>query len=235
MQAEIGKLLQLQEVDAEILKTRKELERYPTLRKARADEASALRKKLDEARHNRVQLEKRIHESEVNVAKWREDLVRFAAQQARVKTQKEFDALSHEIAETQQRISAEDDKGLEFVTEEEQLDAEIARLQTHLAERSAECEKEIARLQEREMEKTAFLNSLLEQRAKAADRIEANLLKRYERLAGIFPGGTLVPVLEGNCGGCNMRVLPRTLQDIQRGESLTECASCHRFLYIPSS
>jgi uncharacterized protein len=235
MQSEITKLLQLQELDAETLKTRKELERYPALRKARRDEVAALSKKLDEAKHNRVELEKRIHESEVNVAKWREDLVRFAAQQERVKSQKEYDALSHEIGETGQRISAEDEKGLEFVTEEERLDTEIAQLQKHLEERNAECEKEMARLDEREKEKAAYLDSLAQQRDKAVAKIAEDFLKRYERLAGVYPGNALVPVQEGNCGGCNMRVLARTLQDVQRSDSLVECTSCHRFLYITGS
>ncbi|NQU42308.1 hypothetical protein HQ520_03425 [bacterium] len=224
-------MLRLQEVDAEIHMIEDEVRRYPVLRKARRDEVERVRHKLDQAQARRKDLELHIRESERSVASLREDLVRFQTQQSRVKNQKEYEALEHEVTQALENISAEDEKGLEFLEKEELLDREIADLSENFDLRQQECDDETARLDGREQEKARLLKRLQDERARIADSVDAAVLPRYERLKAQFPGNCVVPIRDGNCGGCFIHILPRILQEIQSSGKLSQCDSCKRFLY----
>jgi predicted nucleic acid-binding Zn-ribbon protein len=232
MHPELKKLLQIQELDGEIFKTQSELERYPALRKAHQDEVRRIAVRLEAAIEKRRQLELKIRASESAVKQLRQELKKFDEQLSAVKNQKEYEAINQEIAKSKEKVSQEDEKGLEHILEEEKLDAEIKEQQTSLELRKRESDHEIARLSEREGEKGGLLKRLQNERARLAEAVDPATLRRYDRLNDKTPGNSIVPVEAGKCGGCHMLVQSRTIQDAQRDETLTECTSCHRFLYI---
>ena len=98
-----------------------------------------------------------------------------------------------------------------------------------------ECDREEKRLLEVEKDARERLTTLRAQRDAVTADIDNGLLHRYERLCSQYPGTSIAPVRNGNCGGCFIRVLPRTLQEIERPGSVVECTSCHRLLYIPQA
>ncbi|MBN1867036.1 hypothetical protein JW916_07055 [Candidatus Sumerlaeota bacterium] len=233
MNPELQKLLALQELDREIFRLRSELGRYPALRETRLSDLDRTRRELDQARKENVDLEKRIRDEERQVLEWRASLGKLNAQQMRVKTQKEYDALTHEMEDLRRKISEADDQGLRILEEEEAIASKIAELETTLATKETTCREEVERLEEREKEKSAELVAFESRRTEQAAVVEPALLHRYGRLSETHRGTCVAPVQDGNCGGCFVRVIPSRMQEMTRDESIAECDHCHRFLYLP--
>ena len=157
MHPAIEALLAIQEIDAEILRVRTTQVRYAKSRDVREGEVQRARAKAEEVRSHVGDLEKRVREAERQVAEWRENLKKFLAQQAAVKTQKEYDALTHEIEETEQHISQADEQGIAFLEKEDDLAQRLGQLESDLADRERELEDELARIREREVEQAATI------------------------------------------------------------------------------
>jgi predicted nucleic acid-binding Zn-ribbon protein len=166
------------------------------------------------------------------VTEWRENLRKFTAQQFKVKNQKEYDALTVQIEELQQKISDADEKGLADLEQEEVLTRKRTQLEEHLAAEETECRAEFQRIDLGRGENLALVEKLREERARLAQQVDPAFLQRYERIRERFPGDCVVALRDGNCSGCHMRVVLHTIQASSQS-GLVVCNSCHRFLYIP--
>lgn len=63
------------------------------------------------------------------------------------------------------------------------------------------------------------------------DRLGEPVASRYRRLGGPNGQRAVVPVVEGICYGCFMRVPTAWASDVARNEELEVCDNCGRFLY----
>ncbi len=61
--------------------------------------------------------------------------------------------------------------------------------------------------------------------------VDAELRRRYEMILSRRGGLAVVPVRDGTCQGCRMRVPPQLYNQIQRGEQVILCPSCQRMLH----
>lgn len=232
MHPDLKKLTELQEIDGQILKLQGELDRYPQMRQTRRQELERAVDQLKAVREEVRQLELRVRETESQVKQWRTDLERLTVQQSKVKNQKEYDALTHETEELQGKIAQADEKGAEFLLEEDELENRIAELEKSAEVKRHACEEEMKRIAEREAEKTSLLQRFQERRGQVAATVDATVLKRYSRLLELHPDSAVVPVRDGQCGGCFMSLTRRRIQALKEHDELCECDSCHRFLYL---
>lgn len=224
-------LLDLQGLDAELHKAGVDLKRYPELVAGLEREVARVEKKLESAELKRADLEKRVRASEKQVGALRVALEKFSQQQSGVKNQKEYDALSHEIAEAESRISAEDEAGLLLLEEEEALDGEIEKLRGQLEKRRGDCAKEVARIEGLAEGRRSLVARVELERGRLLGCLDDSVRGVYETLNLRYPGKAVVGVSDGNCGGCFIRLLPRIIQDAGNKDTLTRCDSCGRFLY----
>lgn len=228
---EIQKLIAVQELDDEIARLRDQLARYPETRKARLAEVESARERLAQARAHALEVEKNLRAEELQIRQWREERNKALAHQFHVKTQKEYEAITHETGELEHKISEADDRGLALLSEEEQAKRQVAECEKTFAAREADCAEEIRRIDEREAEKSAQLEVFLGQRGHATALVESTLLKKYERLGEQHIATRVVPMVDGNCGGCHIRLLAHRLQSLNQPDKINECDSCRRFLY----
>jgi predicted nucleic acid-binding Zn-ribbon protein len=234
MNPHIRTLLLIQDIDNEAVRVRHEMERYEASERSRRTERERAQERQAAARAHRLEVEKRIRELDLQTRGWRDSLGKFSAQQNRVKTQKEYDALDHEIAETQAKLSQADETGLALLDEEELLDTELAAQGAGLAELERDGQEETKRVEERVREKRAFLERLTEKRASLVPNVDPAILHRFDQLCLRFPGVAVVPIENDICGGCNMNVVKHIKQAAQHDAGpLAECTSCRRILYVP--
>lgn len=76
--------------------------------------------------------------------------------------------------------------------------------------------------------------ALGKQRSLVSSRIPAPILSGYEAL---MRAGRIPPVVEApgsHCGGCNLRLTPRFVSEIRRGQRLLACPHCGRLLFFPA-
>jgi uncharacterized protein len=65
------------------------------------------------------------------------------------------------------------------------------------------------------------------------DTVDQELRRRYEMILSRRGGLAVVPVRDGTCQGCRMRVPPQLYNQIQRNEQVILCPSCQRILHWP--
>lgn len=82
-----------------------------------------------------------------------------------------------------------------------------------------------------EMEVEDALLKIDEKVTELEDRLEGPVASRYRRIGGPQGKRVVVPVVDGVCYGCFMRVPTAWASDAARNEELDVCDNCGRFLY----
>ncbi len=231
----IEQLLILQEIDIEIMNLEKGLSLYPGMRKIREDELSRTRRMCAESEANLKTLQVKIRSAESEAAELQEGIKKSQEQMHYVKVQKEYDALKLEISEREEKISEVDEIGLLALEKCETLEEKYAEQKQSLEVKENEARVELERIDAREQEKTAQLQTARERRKEQLANIDPAALNRYERLKELLAGTCVVPVQQGNCGGCHLKLLAHRLAEVFQDDMLNECDSCHRFLYVEES
>src|SRR5437588_150983 len=109
-------------------------------------------------------------------------------------------------------------------------------LETQLADSAAK--DSISRQMTDLGEKSKALDSRLEQlskeRKELAEKLDEDLLDRFERLFASKGDSAIVAIEHGICTGCHMKLTIATVKDAEAGKEIVNCEQCGRILYIPA-
>ena len=196
-----------------------------------------LEKKVLDKETRRKALEKTVKgalvrrdEIDLEVVTTKEKIEKYKEQQFQIKTNKQYDALTREIDQSQERIIALE-KEMETIeqkvsmakTDLEALTPELEELKKELEERQAELDLVNKEHEDEELK-------LKHERQKLAVRIEKADLKMYERIRSALGGKAVVPVRRNACGGCFKRVPPQVSVELRKDERIMTCEHCGRLL-----
>lgn len=232
MSSLIDKYIELSELDRLIVEIGAQLERYPALlsrlnseQKSYEEALAGAQERLERAAHDRRQAEKEIDALRVNVSK-------YLAQQNRVKTNKEYQAILHEIENAQNKIDEWETQGLEHLEAEDEAARIKREAEENLARLHGEGEVERQRIQTQIEEKQARLASINKKKAALLGPLDEEAREEYEILNKRYPGSAVAPMQDDHCGGCNWRLVLSTQQHVHQGEGLVRCDHCRRYLYV---
>lgn len=158
---------------------------------------------------------------------------KYQSQLSEVKTNKEYQAILHEIEACRQERSRLDEKILLDMEEAEKGDAACRRLEDDLKEMRRRTENGKEELQRRLALLRSDLETLERERQDLQRSIPGLWLDPFLKVARQRKGLALVPVRDELCGGCHVRVMPKLIQEVRRSVGLIACDSCKRFLYVP--
>ncbi len=185
----------------------------------------AARIEMRELEAKKKLLETDIASAELKIAKYR-------GQQLEVRKNDEYRALGVEIDTTQAAIGGleEDELKVMFAIDEAKkkfAESEAARKQT-----IADHEARIRVLREREVNLRGELQEAQAEVATARAPVDEALARIYDRLVreGVVRP-VCVPIREGKCGGCHMKVSAHIETEARKGEKSTACETCRRMLY----
>src|SRR5690349_13113449 len=140
MSPDLERLVKLQHLDTAIASARQQIASYPE----RVAEAEA---RLNEAREGLEAVKKRLgdnqqarRELEKEVAVFQGRLSKFRDQQAAVKTNREYQALGHEIETAQQELGVVEERVIERMVEADTVAADIKQAEATLAAEQKEIE-----------------------------------------------------------------------------------------------
>lgn len=224
----------LTEVDHALTTVRDQLARYPALLK-QMDEAesrqqqamAAAKSELESARRDRLQAEK-----EVKVLQ--ERIKKYLSQQTSVKTNKEYEAISNEIATLRTKIDEWDTQGLEKLEAEEASTARGKAAADQLTRLQSEHEGERQRIKGQIEEKQERLQRLLSEKTRRMALLPEAWRESYDLLNQKYPGSACVPLEGENCGGCHWSQVANVCQQVRRGEEVVRCEHCRRILLPPA-
>lgn len=172
----------------------------------------------------------RRDEIDLEIITTREKIEKYKEQQFQIKTNKQYDALTREIDQAQEKItqlSKEMDtiEGKASVAKGdlEVLIPEIEELRKELEERKTELQEVNQEHEEEELR-------LKHEREKIVVRVDKNDLRLYARVRKAFGGKAVVAVRRNACGGCFKRVTPQSLVELRKNERLIICEHCGRLM-----
>jgi predicted nucleic acid-binding Zn-ribbon protein len=147
-----------------------------------------------------------------------------------VKTNREYDAVTHEIESVKIEIGKKENRLLELMelVETGQKGLEEARIQ--LTRLKGEFDQKNADLSKKKeiTEREELL--LRDRREKALRGIEPKWLGSYERIRNAKNGLAIVPVVRNACGGCRKTLPPQRVMEIRDKDRLYLCDVCGRML-----
>lgn len=231
MRQQLLDLYEIQQIDLGIRDIEKRFESIParlreleaTLGASRAELA-----KLSEQRDLLVKeaktLEAQIQAENIRLRKWE-------ARLAEIRNQREFLALSREIEGSKRANREGEEKIGELNAQREQLDGQIEALHDKLAETEIDANTERERVQNELGEVSGILGREKARRDALLGKIPGALLRKYENIRAKRFGVGLVPVVDGNCQGCNMKLPPQLYNILQRVETVEQCPSCQRLVF----
>jgi predicted nucleic acid-binding Zn-ribbon protein len=224
-------LVDLQAIDSRIAALRAEMAELPKkldavaarLEEARARVAVA-EAKLAAAEHDRREQEGELQLENEKLSKYRKQLYQ-------IKTNKEYEAMLHEIAGVEKRIGAFEENVLAAMEGADQAKALLAQTRAQADEVRKACAEEEAGLRARLAEVEAAAAAGEADRARLAGGLDAESLRRYEQVRTRRAGLAVVEARQGSCLGCRMTLPPQLYNEIFKDEILT-CPSCQRILYV---
>ncbi len=159
-----------------------------------------------------------------------ENLKRYKAQLYQVRNNKEYDALTKEIDQTEENIKKLDAENLQIVELLEKLEVEILEITPQLTKLTEELKekednlKQIIKANEREEQK------LREIREKVVEKVKKPDYVTYTRIRKALGGRAVVPIVRGSCDGCH-NIIPSQRQiEIKSNKRMFNCEACGRII-----
>ena len=158
-------------------------------------------------------------------------LSKFKDQLMAVKTNKEYQAMQHEIATAEQGVREHEDRLLERMEETDTLTAELKAATTALTAEQDDVAKAKASLEHERAAWERELQELDTRRAVVSGQLSPAALKLFEHVARHRKGVALSEARDGGCTQCHVRLRPQVFNEVRRNDALHQCESCSRILY----
>ncbi len=227
----IEKLLNLQERDQKIHRTKTELDSVEPQRAAMRAKMSKCETILNDAKtqSNHVESERKDLENAV-IAK-KDQIAKYSQQQLETKKNEEYKALGNQIETCKQAISELEDRQLELMEKAEEVAVVVADAKKEAAEIKAGIDSQIAKFDDREKELKTEFESLKADRGELAAAVEGRALRLYERLLKVKQNPVVAINGENMCAGCHMQSPVQTTVSCRQEQELVTCPNCGRILF----
>ena len=227
----IEKLLVLQDRDRRIAQLKAERTRIPEQTAATEQSLKAGSARLDSLRDQAKHIEADRKKLEIDVEAKRGQIAKYRMQLSLIKSNTEYQALLKEISKAEQEIDTIETRELEVMEKSDQLQPAVKQEQATLKEITVKAEAERAELQKRSAMIEQELVKLQAERETLVQEADPEALYRYERLMHSKSDFAIVPIRNGNCGGCHLNIPPQLVHNAKNGTTLTSCDYCGRILY----
>ncbi|MCH8298967.1 MAG: hypothetical protein IIC39_00285 [Candidatus Marinimicrobia bacterium] len=230
MRESLQRLIELQKVDAKLI----EIEE---LRGSLPQEVDGLKKDLTDTEETLKEsegkikdIDKKIREIEGNISQGSVKLEKYKEQLYAVTTNKEYDALTHELETMQGAINESENQILDLMEEKEENEEITSNSKTLLEEIQQDLKSKSKELKKRISETKNVEVDYLKKREKITPDISISLISKYEKIKDAKNGRAVVPVVRGACGGCFHRLPPQLVVEVKKMNKLIHCEACGRVL-----
>lgn len=189
---------------------------------------------LNQAKEEVKQAEREIKQTENEIAELNDKSRKLLTQSALVKKNTEYQTMMSDIEAIKGSISDLETRVLEGM---DRLEAARQDLKVE--------EKEFAAVERQVREELAEFEQLIEtikadalklkaEKKGFMSKVELNVLTAYRNILSRDKGKPVVPIVNGSCGNCSLKVTPQVINQAKKGE-LVFCDNCSHILYDPNS
>jgi predicted nucleic acid-binding Zn-ribbon protein len=232
MLPDLERLIQLQRLETTIADAKVAIAQHPQKLAALDTRLAEAKAAVESVKEQQKTNHDRRRELEKDVALYQGRLTKFKDQLMAVKTNREYQAMQHEIATAQGDLGSVEEKVLERMLEADDLTAAAKRAEATLAAQSREIELEKKALNQELTSTETALKESTEARATLVKALEPRLVALFEQVAKVRKGVAVCSATrDGLCSVCHVRVRPSLFQQIRHNDSIVQCDSCQRVLY----
>ncbi|MBL9216115.1 MAG: hypothetical protein JNG83_11610 [Opitutaceae bacterium] len=230
----LEKLLILQDRDSKRLGFEQQLAAVP--REVAAVEAKIAAEKaaIESAKAEWHGLESRKKLLELEIKGAEEKAAKYKLQQAQVRKNDEYQALTHEIASTEAAISRLEEEEIGVMLQIDEAKKRFGVAEAELKRNIVGHENRIRTMRDREKQLQADVQTAQAAAAAARNEVPAAQLKVYDRVAARPGHPVCVPVNGGRCGGCHLKVPTHLEVQARAGQEIVTCDQCGRVVYWQS-
>ncbi len=230
MQKDLEKLQRLQEIDYELGELERSKDYLP-------DMINNLEKEIEETSSTLEQLKKDFTEQnlirkrlETEVEAQADELKKFQEQMKVIKTNREYDALTTEIANKKLKISENEEKILELMASSDDLKEKIAEYEQKCQEVNRDNHQQLVTLRKKLDSIGSMVQAKEEERKTISSKVDKRIMSMYERIKKGVGNHVVVAVKKRACGACFKALPPQRIQEIRKEDKIITCDSCGRIL-----
>lgn len=228
-------IVALQKKDRKLIKIMREIHDIPQRKSDIEAQLSGSKQKLETALESKKHTEARLKDIELEIESCKEKVTKYKNQQMEAKTNDQYRAFVKEIGVVEAEIKELEDKEIQLMEDLEQGKAIVAECEERLNAEKAGIADEVAELDDRTKGLQERLESLKEDRKRAAALCEKPLLQKYTRIMNNKRDFAVVMVESGgHCGGCHMKLPPQVIHDARNPTKIVGCNFCGRIVYNPA-
>ncbi len=235
MNSELGRLIRFQELNLKIVGLEDRTKQIP-------DEIERLTGILEENRqaleekHQLIEEEqKRQRQLELEVETLRDRLSKFRTQLMEVKTNKEYQAMLHEIEGTGKEIEEKEDQMLEGMMAIEEREGLAQQAQEVFQREEKEVSEKRSKLERSATQAESEIAELLKHRRRLEREIPEGLNQQFQRIASVRNGVALAEAKDQSCQACHVKLRPQHFSEVKTNQKIMTCENCNRFLYYAGS
>lgn len=223
-------LLKLQEIDSLLAELGVSKVYFPKLIEQLKTEIEELEKKSRVIAQNVVELKRQLRMKELSLKEAKERLKKSQERLSTVQSNKEYDAVQHEIKAFEEAIAQHEEEMIRLMEDLEIAEKDERAIAENLVEKRESNKKEIEYITENFSEIENKVKEIQESRKKYSAEVDRHILRRYEQISDGTNGLAVVKVVRRACGGCFHALPPKQIQEIRRLTSVSICETCGRIL-----
>lgn len=224
-------LFELQKIDSKIDEIKILMGALPIEVKDLEDEISGYNKRIERLNEQIDEIDGRISKHNENIKTAETLSERYKSQLDEVKNNREFEALQKEI-ELQSLEVQLSEKRIKEANEEKEKKVEVlANTQERMEAKKSDLDKKKEELDKIITKTDKEEKTLRNKSDKQRTKIEARLLKAYDKARRSYRNGlAVVTHSRGSCGGCFNRIPPQLQIEIGMRKEILVCEHCARVL-----
>jgi hypothetical protein len=225
-------LVSIQECDSQLVKlSSKKIKLPEKIRKM--EEAFQVYKENIELNKRKYDLLKAKHgESEAQVKKLNDGMIKTKERLLEVKNNKEYQAMLKEIETAEKTRGNLESQIIALMEEMDKLSILVKKDEETLQQATVKHEEEKKIVEDDLNAVDADTVSWTEKRVGLQNVIPSDLMARYERVKKRNKGVGVIPVWKAVCSGCHMNIPPQLYNELQRSNDLLSCPNCNRIMYF---
>ena len=229
---DLERLIQLQHLESTIEESKRTIAAHPGRLAATDVRLNVAKEALEAARQRLKDNQDARRALEKDAALFQGRLTKFKDQLSAVKTNREYQAMQHEIATAQQDLGAAEEKVLERMMDADAIMADVKKAEATLAAQQKDADAERKALAEELAATQRTLQDTTTKRAALVKELEPRLLVLFEHVSRMRKGVAICTATrDGLCSVCHVRLRPPVFQQVRHNDSIIQCDSCQRILY----
>ena len=228
----VSNILTVQKYDMKLRDLETKYRTIPGERAKLREEYLAAKAQLAAVRENAARIELAKKQAESDIAALNEKIRKNLTQSALIKKNAEYQALMTDIETAKAAISEIETRVIELMDEQEAAVKAVAEQEKMFAATEKQIREELAEFEQLIETIKQDALKLKAEKKRFISRVELNVLNAYQNILTRDKGKPVVPIVNGSCGNCSLKVTPQAINEAKKG-LLVFCDNCSHILYDP--